>query len=198
LESELLLRIGQIISADLDLQNIVQSVTDAATEITRAQFGAFFYNVFDATGESYMLYTLSGVSREAFAGFPMPRATDMFGPTFRGEGTIRIDDVKSDARFGKSEPYNGMPAGHPPVASYLAVSVFSRSGEVIGGLFFGHEQAGVFTERDERIVEALAAQASVAMDNAVLLESTRKERAKAEAAAIENERLFKEAKEANA
>lgn len=196
-ESETLRRIGQIISGELDLQKIVQAVTDAATELTGAQFGAFFYNVLDAAGASFMLYTLSGAKREAFAGFPMPRATEMFGPTFRGEGTIRIDDVKTDARFGKNPPYDGIPKGHPAVASYLSVSVFSRSGEVIGGLFFGHEQAAVFSERDERIVEALAAQASVAMENAQLLEATKQERERAEAVALENERLLVEAKEAS-
>ena len=53
--------------------------------------------------------------------------------------------------------------------SYLAVPVISRSGEVLGGLFFGHPQPGVFTERAERIVTALAAQAAVAIDNARLI-----------------------------
>jgi PAS domain S-box-containing protein len=196
-ESETLLRIGQIISAELDLQKIVQAVTDAATELTRAQFGAFFYNVLDENGASYMLYTLSGVPAEKFSNFPMPRATHMFGPTFRGEGVIRLGNVRKDARFGKNDPYYGMPDGHLPVTSYLAVSVASRSGEVLGGLFFGHEEEDVFTERDERIVQSLAAQASVAMDNAALFEATRKERIKAENAAKENERLFNEAKEAN-
>ena len=38
-------------------------------------------------------------------------------------------------------------AGHLPVRSYLAVPVISRSGGVIGGLFFGHADAGVFTDR---------------------------------------------------
>ncbi|HEX8287747.1 MAG TPA: ATP-binding protein [Pyrinomonadaceae bacterium] len=196
-ESETLLRIGQIISAELDLHKIVQAVTDAATEITGAQFGAFFYNVLDEKGASYMLYTLSGVPREAFSNFPMPRATAMFGPTFRGEGTIRLGNVKNDPRFGVNPPYNGMPKGHLPVTSYLAVSVISRSGEVLGGLFFGHEKENVFSERDERIVEGLAAQAAIAMDNATLFESIKQERFRAEEAARENERLFNEAKEAN-
>jgi PAS domain S-box-containing protein len=87
-------RTGRVISAELNLQNVVQEVTDAATELVGARFGAFFYNVIDDGGESYMLYALSGAPREAFAQFPMPRNTDLFGPTFRGEGTIRIDDVK--------------------------------------------------------------------------------------------------------
>ena len=161
-ESEALRRIGQIISAELDLNKIVQAVTDAATELIKAEFGAFFYNVLDEKGASYMLYTLSGAPREAFAHMPMPRATAMFGPTFRGERTIRIANVRNDSRFGKNPPYNGMPANHLPVTSYLAVPVASRAGEILGGLLFGHEKEDVFSERDERIVEALAAQATVA------------------------------------
>lgn len=160
--------IGQILSAELDQQNLVQAVTDAATELTGAQFGSFFYNVYNDQGASYMLYTLSGVPREAFSHFPMPRATELFGPTFRGDGIIRIYDVKADPRYGKSSPYYGLPPGHLPVVSYLAVPVISRSSEVIGGLFFGHPLAGIFTERHERIVEGLAAQAAIAMDNARL------------------------------
>ncbi|MES1244070.1 MAG: ATP-binding protein [Acidobacteriota bacterium] len=164
-------RLGRILSAELDLQKLVQAVTDAATELTGAHFGSFFYNVLDEKGASYMLYTLSGIPREAFANFPMPRATKLFGPTFRGEGTIRIADVRKDPRHGQNPPYHGMPPGHLPVVSYLAVPVVSRSGEVIGGLFFGDPRAGVFTERHERIIEGLAAQAAVAMDNARLYDA---------------------------
>ncbi|HEY4423447.1 MAG TPA: PAS domain S-box protein [Pyrinomonadaceae bacterium] len=189
--------IGKTISAELDLHNTVQAVTDAATELTGAHFGSFFYNVLNDEGASYMLYTLAGVPREAFAHFPMPRATDLFGPTFRGEGVVRIDDVKLDPRYGKNSPYYGMPEGHLPVTSYLAVPVISRSGEVIGGLFFGHPAPGMFTERDEIIVSGLASQAAVAMDNARLYEAAKKARAEAEQAAAENERLYKQAEESS-
>jgi PAS domain S-box-containing protein len=190
-------RVGQTLAAELDLHKLVQAVTDAATELTGAHFGSFFYNVLDEQGASYMLYTLSGVPREAFAHFPMPRATDLFGPTFRGEGTLRIDDVKLDARFGKNSPYYGMPEGHLPVVSYLAVPVVSRSGEVLGGLFFGHPEAGVFTERVAHVVEGLAAQAAVAMDNASLYDAAQRARAEAEEIAAEKERLYIEAQESS-
>ncbi|HEX8336655.1 MAG TPA: ATP-binding protein, partial [Pyrinomonadaceae bacterium] len=189
--------LGRLISAELDLHRMVQAVTDAATELTGAHFGSFFYNVLNEAGASYMLYTLSGVPREAFAHFPMPRATDLFGPTFRGDGTVLIGDVKQDARFGKNSPYYGMPEGHLPVTSYLAVPVISRSGEVYGGLFFGHPKAGVFNKRAARIVEGLAAQAAVAMDNARLFEAAERARAHAEASAAEKERLYREAQEAS-
>ncbi|MGA9996909.1 MAG: PAS domain S-box protein [Pyrinomonadaceae bacterium] len=190
-------RLGQTLAGELDLHKLVQAVTDAATEISGARFGSFFYNVLDERGESYMLYTLSGVPREAFAHFPMPRNTEIFAPTFAGTGTVRIADVKLDPRYGKNSPYYGMPEGHLPVASYLAVPVFSRSGEVLGGLFFGHPEAGAFTERHEHIIEGLAAQASVAMDNARLFEAVQKARAEAETAAADKERLYHEAQESS-
>ncbi|MDT5268050.1 MAG: hypothetical protein QOH49_236 [Acidobacteriota bacterium] len=183
-------KLGRVISAELDLHRMVQAVTDAATELTDARFGSFFYNVLNEEGASYTLYTLSGVPREAFAHFPMPRATDLFGPTFRGEGVMRIDDVHQDPRYGKNSPYYGMPEGHLPVVSYLAVPVLSRSGEVLGGLFFGAPEVGVFTERHARIVEGLATQASIAMDNARLYESAQRARAEAE-------RLYREAQESS-
>lgn len=165
---ELLNRAGKQLAAELDLEKLVQAVTDAATRLSGAQFGAFFYNVTNAEGKSYMLYTISGVSREHFSGFPMPRNTDVFAPTFNGEGVVRLDDVTKDPRYGNSPPYHGMPKGHLPVVSYLAVPVVSRSGHVIGGLFFGHSARGVFSERAEKLVVGLAAQAAIAMDNAHL------------------------------
>jgi PAS domain S-box-containing protein len=190
-------RLGQTLAGELDIHNLVQAVTDAATEISNAHFGSFFYNVLDEAGGSYMLYTLSGVPREAFAHFPMPRATDLFGPTFRGEDAILIADVKKDPRYGKNSPYYGMPEGHLPVTSYLAVPIVSRSGEVYGGLFFGHPEAGVFTERSARIIEGLAAQAAVAMDNARLFDAAKRARAEAETAAAEKERLYRQAQESS-
>jgi PAS domain S-box-containing protein len=188
---------GQLISAELDLHNTVQAVTNAATELTGARFGSFFYNVLNEEGASYMLYTLAGVSREAFAPFPMPRATDLFGPTFRSGGVVRIANVKEDPRYGKNSPYYGMPEGHLPVLSYLAVPVISRSGAVMGGLFFGHPEPAVFTERDEMTVSGLASQAAIAMDNARLYEAAKKARVEAEQAAVEKEKLYRQAEESS-
>ncbi len=166
--AELLNQVGPTLAAELDQQRLVQSVTDIATELVGAEFGSFFHNVVKENGESYMLYTLSGVPKEAFAGFPMPRNTAVFGPTFRGEGIVRSNNIKRDPRYGKSAPYYGMPKGHLPVCSYLAAPVISRSGEVLGGLFFGHSLEGQFSERHEAIVAGIAAQAAIAMDNARL------------------------------
>ncbi|HWA76068.1 MAG TPA: PAS domain S-box protein [Polyangiaceae bacterium] len=170
--NETLYRVGTALSQNLDLGTIFDRLTEEATTVCRAQFGAFFYNVHDPERGSYLLYSLAGVPREKFAGFPMPRNTEVFAPTFAGDGVVRSDDITKDPRYGKSAPYHGMPAGHLPVRSYLAVPVVSRSGEVHGGLFFGHAETGVFTDRDERMLVAVAAQASVVIDNARLHAAT--------------------------
>ena len=169
-EAEALARVGSAITARLELQEIVQLATDAARELTPAAFGAFFYNVLSEAGESYMLYTLSGVEREAFSRFPMPRNTEIFAPTFNGDGIVRIADVLADPRYGRNAPYHGMPAGHLPVRSYLAVPVVLSDGDVAGGLFFGNPQPGMFSEQDERMVSGIAAQAAIAIENARLYE----------------------------
>ncbi|WP_051935451.1 GAF domain-containing protein [Deinococcus sp. YIM 77859] len=161
-------RIGRTLSAELDLDRLVQAVTDAGVELTGAQFGAFFYNLTDRHQQTHTLYALAGAAREAFASFPLPRTTPVFGPTFRGEGAVRVADITRDERYGQNPPYHGMPPGHLPVRSYLAVPVVTRSGEVLGGLFFGHGEPGIFSEQAEQFALGLASQTAVALDNARL------------------------------
>jgi len=191
---ETLNRVGKAVVAELSLDRVVQVVTDAATELCGAAFGAFFYNVKNEGGEAYWLYSLSGAPREAFAKFPMPRITEVFAPTFNGSGIVRSEDITKDHRYGKNAPLRGMPQGHLPVRSYLAAPVIARSGEVIGGLLFGHPEVGVFGERSERLVAGIASQASIAIDNARLYEAAQKEiaeRTRVEAVLRRSENLYR-------
>src|SRR5690606_13666235 len=94
---ELLNQTGMLIASQLDLQTLVQSVTDAATQISGAQFGAFFYNTIETTGESFVLFALSGVPREAFTQFGLPRNT----PIFRADGVIRCADITQDPQYAQ-------------------------------------------------------------------------------------------------
>ncbi|MBO9725076.1 MAG: PAS domain-containing protein [Novosphingobium sp.] len=170
---ELLNRVGSALAGEHDLERLVQMVTDAGVELSEAAFGAFFYNVVGADGESYTLYSLSGAPREAFANFPMPRNTEVFAPTFAGTGNVRSDDILADPRYGQNAPRSGMPEGHLPVRSYLAVPVSTNDGKVLGGLFFGHPETGRFSGLHEEIVTSLASQAAVAIENAQLIRQVR-------------------------
>ncbi|HEY7449966.1 MAG TPA: PAS domain S-box protein [Vicinamibacterales bacterium] len=173
--TEKLEAVGATVASSLDRSTIVQQVTDLATAYTHAQFGAFFSNVKDPqSGEAYTLHALSGASKEAFAQFPQRRATAVFARTFRGEGSVRlddltqVDDVTQAPRYRKNPPDYGMPTGNLPVRSYLAVPVKTVSGAVLGGLFFGHSKPGMFTEYHERLATGIAAWASLALENSRL------------------------------
>ncbi len=172
---EILNRVGAALVAERELEKIVQAVTDAGCAICGAAFGAFFYNTKNERGESYTLYTISGVPREAFAKFPMPRNTEIFSPTFNGEGVVCVGDITADPRYGKNPPYHGMPAGHLPVRSYLAVPVKSHDGSVLGGLFFGHPQPNRFSNETADVLVALAAQTAIAIDNNTLYTALQRE-----------------------
>jgi signal transduction histidine kinase len=159
---EVLHALGQELAVELDLETLAQRVIDAATKLSRAQVGVFFYN----TPSEFMLYAVSGVSRTAFADFTVPRSTSLLGPTFIDRKTVRVDDLSQDPRFGSTAPHFGLPAGHPQMTSYLGVPVVGREGRRVGALLFGHMQPGAFTESTQRLVEGVAAHAAIAMDNA--------------------------------
>jgi PAS domain S-box-containing protein len=199
---DILNRTGQRVAAELDLDTLVQAVVDAGRELTGAEIAAFFYNRVDEDGERYLLYSLSGASISDFETFPMPRNTAVFSPTFGGEGVLRSGDITKDPRYGHNAPHRGMPKGHLPLVSYLAVPVTSRSGEVIGGLFFGHLQPDRFDERSERLALGLAAQAATAIDNARLMQAqqrlnqTLEQKVAERTQALENEMAMRASTEA--
>jgi PAS domain S-box-containing protein len=168
---EKLNEVGAALVAEHELGKIVQHVTDVGREVSEAAFGAFFYNLHDA-GES-AAPALSGSQPDAFANFAKPRAAAMFGPASRGR-VIRTADVPAESRHSKN-PFPGKRDGGLPVRSLLAVPVISRSGEVLGGLFFGHPEPAVFTAEAETVVVALAAQAAIAIDNARLYAALQRE-----------------------
>ncbi|WP_432573162.1 SpoIIE family protein phosphatase [Kineococcus sp. SYSU DK005] len=151
-----------------DLRAILHDATVAATDVTGAQFGAFFYHDRDEHGDRLDLLTVAGAAAGAFPTTAPVRNTPLFAPTFEGGAPVRIDDVLTDERFGRGST-RGMPQGHVPVRSYLAVPVTSTGGRVLGALLFGHGEPGRFDEEAEAVALSAARGAAIAVDNALLL-----------------------------
>lgn len=168
--AELLNQVGLTLLTEHDVDWLVRGITDIATALVGAEFGVFFHNRVEEKGESRRPYALSGRSRGTFSGSGIPNNTEIFEPAFRSEGVLRSDDLTKDPRYGHNPPDFGIPADHPPVRSYLAAPVISRSREILGGLVFGHSEAGKFSEHHEVLLRGIAAQAAIAIDNAKLLE----------------------------
>jgi len=171
---DLLARSGAILTSPLDVQHMLQSLTDVATQLCRAQFGMFCTTAAGAQVESSSSPDLAHDQLETYTRFIRQRGGAIFGATVRGEGVTRIGDIDTDPRFGSVAAEERTSADLPPVRSYLAVPVVARSGEVLGGLFFGHEAPDVFTERAERLIAGIAAQVAIAVDYARIYEEAQR------------------------
>lgn len=165
-DAEVLLDLVQELGGELDLERLVQKITEVGVRLTGATCGTFFYTTVDADGASRVLHALCGAAAAALAGLGTPRTTAPSGAAASAASAFRCADVSQRPEYARGGPRNGMTDDQPPVRSYLAVPVMGRNGKVLGGLSFGHPQADVFGERAERLALGIAAQAAVVIDNA--------------------------------
>ena len=193
---EVLNETGAAVAAQLDTETIVQTVTDAGVELIGRRFRRILLQCRERSGRKLDVVHALGGQPCRLRSVRAPRATQVFAPTFKGEGVVRSDDITADPRYGNNPPHKGMPKHHLPVRSYLAVPVASRTGEVIGGLFFGHPEAGKFTDASERLIVGLAGQAAVAIDNSRLFEAAQRLNQTLEERVQERTRELEEAHEA--
>ena len=175
-ELETLNLLGLTLASQLDTERLVKAVTDAGLALTGAPFGAFLYQ--DAGGRAARY--IAGVP-DGFPELPLGSAVKSFESGLLAT-VSRSDDLSADSRYAPGTPFVEMPAGLLPARSYLAAPVRSRLGDLLGGLFFAHPDAGFFHERDERMLAGLAAHAAIALDNAHLYRDAQEARASAEAA----------------
>jgi PAS domain S-box-containing protein len=171
---ELLNDSGTAIAGQLDVRSLAHTLTAAATQLSGAAFGVFYYNAGLEKAEAALeLYALAGISRDELARLAPPGEVPLFDPALHGGAAVRFADLGEDARRAGLSAGPGAPPG-PGVRSYLAVPVKARSGETLGFLCFGHPEPGAFSERLERLVGAIAAQAGIAIDNARLFEAAQR------------------------
>ncbi|MGK5081522.1 ATP-binding protein [Janthinobacterium sp. HLX7-2] len=180
---ELLSNIGAPLVGTLDLPALLQATVDAATHISGARFGAFYYDDAIDTPEPQGAMPPMPPAR-AVAGISLAQANAIDAPLRLGPALCRNDWHAAPGASGDG----------PPLRSCMSLPVRSRSGQLPGRLLLGHPQVGIFSARSERIVAAIAAQAAVALDNThlyaaarraaderkVLLDSEREARAEAE------------------
>jgi signal transduction histidine kinase len=147
------------VSRDLELDAVLQTVTDKARELTNAEYGAL--GVLHADGDRLERFITSGIPEEQAAEIArMPVGKGLLGAVIRSRNVIRVDSVEGDPRSA------GMPSGHPAMRTFLGVPI--RIGDrIFGNLYLTNKHDGDgFTDRDEAIVSMLAAHAAVSIENA--------------------------------
>lgn len=162
---ELLHGSGGALSAKLELGTLAQTLTDTATQLSGARFGAFVRRISSLSGAPASACTVSGIARADFEALLESAAGQLFRLRVDGSAIVRRDDLMLDLP-GQ--------AGSIALRAYLAVPVVSGSGQVLGDLFFCHDAPDAFSARTERIVAGVAAQAAVALDNARLHEAAQR------------------------
>ena len=166
---ETLNRTGQGLLSEFDVQKRMQVIADAAREVTGAHFAVFIYTAIDEKGDASTVVANAGISHEQLSAFSGFESEGLLEACFAGKRVTRSDDVANDERY--RELFSSA-VGDLGLRSYLAAPVVSRSGALQGGLFVGHSRAGMFNANHEHLVAGMAAQASIAVDNAQLFRQT--------------------------
>jgi signal transduction histidine kinase/CheY-like chemotaxis protein len=118
------------------------------------------------------LIAFAGVVPAPQEPFDAARAAAEFDAAWSAAHTLRCPDLGAlEGAQGSGGPMH--PAEVAGVRSFLAVPVTARDGATVGGLFFAHPDAGRFSARTQRVVEAIAAQAALALDNLRLQDGLR-------------------------
>jgi signal transduction histidine kinase len=186
----LLMETGLFLASERSLDVIVQAALDAGLRLCDARFGAFYYcPLGEAGGKPYSLYKIAGPDNIFTALAAPPHTLDI--PSL-GRTILRIADLTLDSPFHGDPPFAGLLPEDLPIRSFLAIPMHSRTGDILGYLFYGHPEANVFTSSGEDLVAIIASQAAVAIDNIRLSESLTSEIATREAQAnalLQSEKL---------
>ncbi|HEV7175508.1 MAG TPA: GAF domain-containing sensor histidine kinase [Solirubrobacteraceae bacterium] len=153
------LEVARGVLEQLDTEQVLERVLDAARELTGARYAAL--GVLDEPRNALARFLTRGIDdheRQAIGALPTGRG--VLGELIRNPRSLRMADVGS-------HPYSyGFPVGHPPMSSFLGVPIMVR-GEPYGNLYLTEKQdGGEFTDEDEEAAGLLADFAGVAIDHA--------------------------------
>ncbi len=154
------------IAGERSMEPVLQGIVNASRELAGARYAAL--GIPDGDG-AFAQFITSGMSEEEIAAMgPLPRTHGLLGAMLDAERPYRAEDIRRDPRFR-----GWWPAAHPQMSSFLGVPIRSPDG-VLGALYLTEKEAGGdFSEDDERLIEMLAAHASIAIENARLYERGR-------------------------
>ncbi|TVT51398.1 GAF domain-containing sensor histidine kinase [Amycolatopsis rhizosphaerae] len=155
------------VAAGLELDATLRRIVHAAIELVDCRYGAL--GVLNTHGEGLAEFVYEGIDEQARAEIGhLPEGHGLLGLLIKEPKPLRLPDL---ARHAASA---GFPPNHPPMKSFLGVPVLVR-GEVFGNLYLTEKAGGQpFTEDDEVVVQALAAAAGIAVENARLYEETKR------------------------
>ncbi|WP_019926545.1 GAF domain-containing sensor histidine kinase [Nocardia sp. BMG111209] len=161
------------VTAGLDLSETLTTIVRTAISLVDAHYGALGVRGQDNRLSQFIYHGIDEATRARIG--DLPQGDGVLGVLFSRPEAIRLDDLTEHPASV------GFPPNHPPMRTFLGVPVRIRD-EIFGNLYLTEKADGQpFTEDDELIVQALAAAAGIAIDNARLYQSARTRQAWIEA-----------------
>ncbi|MBP2471842.1 signal transduction histidine kinase [Crossiella equi] len=154
------------VGSGLELDSTLRRIVLAATELVDAQYGALGVL---GTGDDLSEFIYVGIDESTRASMGhLPEGKGLLGTLIEDPQVLRLKDLTAHPASV------GFPANHPPMRSFLGAPVRVRE-EVFGNLYLTEKRGGAqFTADDEVVLQALAAAAGVAVENARLFEQARR------------------------
>ena len=154
------------VAGGLELDATLRRIVHAAIELVDCRYGAL--GVLDQDREGLAEFVYEGIDEETRREIgDLPTGHGLLGLLIEQPKPIRLDDLSQHVAS------SGFPAHHPPMKTFLGVPVRVRE-DVFGNLYLTEKKDGQpFTEDDEVVVQALAAAAGIAVENARLFEEAR-------------------------
>ena len=155
--------LGRVLSAELDLKKLVQALTDAATTWSARSLARSSITC-SMRAAAHTRCTRCRESNAGTLNVADPSWSALLGPASGLKESFESPMCRR-TRDGCDRAASWAPVGYLP-GKLSGGSGDQPIGELLGGLFFGHAEAAVFTDADERVISGLAAQAAIAIDNA--------------------------------
>ncbi len=154
-----------VVTSGLELDETLKTIVHTAIDLVDAQYGALGVRGHDHELIEFIYEGIDEVAREKIGHLPEGRG--VLGVLIDDPKPIRLDNISHHVASV------GFPAHHPPMRTFLGVPVRIRD-EVFGNLYLTEKAGGQpFSEDDEVLVQALAAAAGIAIDNARLYEQSK-------------------------
>ncbi len=154
-----------VVTSGLELDDTLRTIVNTAIELVDAKYGALGVRGHDDELVEFVYQGIDEVTRDLIG--PLPEGRGVLGVLVDDPKPIRLEDISSH------QASVGFPPNHPPMRTFLGVPVRVRD-DVFGNLYLTEKVGGQpFSEDDEVLVQALAAAAGIAIDNARLYEQVR-------------------------
>jgi len=161
-DEEQMLGITAALSSELQLDNLLVKIMEITTEVLDAERSTLL--LYDESEDALSSKVAQGMGDGTIC---VPKDAGIAGMVFTTGKTVNIPDAYSEPRFNQEIDR----ATGYRTRAILCVPVMTKGSKIIGVIQALNKAGGPFTKRDARRLNALAAQAAIAIENARLFEA---------------------------